>query len=961
MSTPTGARRRLVRALLAAADVGEAVAVLRRHRAQADEETARLLHAEFNDRIRGDVGRAASASRALAAVARVERGSVVRALAERARGVLEHVRGHPRRARSPLNRAAALFASAGAHLEAGDVERVLVDVHRLAGDPASARAAGRRAARAYQRAGGADARRRGSLSMNLANLHFQVDRHADALREYAEARRHFARAGVPWLKASVDYNRANILATLDDVEKARRLYEGAREAFAALGHEALALQTDYALAGVDVLEGRLDEGRERLESVRVRREALGDRLGVAHVDADLADALLRLNRPVDAAASAARAAIAFRGTGQDAELAAATALLAAAALQEGRHVRARRLFRRARDLRAAARNAVGAAQVDIGLAMTELRAGRPAEAVAAARRAATRLGRADLPSREGRALAVGAEAALAAGNRRLARTWAERAVAAARKGRDPRVEMAAELVRAHLETAAGRPGEAYRRLRSAERCVEKMRVGVTSEESQLAFALDKSEVYEALVANRLSVGTPTAVRRALAYAERGKARALAERLARGGVRGVSDASPSTRALLRRLRRLERGLAVAEARLQESGGRPGLRAGRRSRLAELGAARKEALAALRRRDPASASLLGATGPDPAEVLGALAADEVVLEYVEAEGRVHLFRADRDAVVAHADLARTDDLRERADLLRFHLGKGVLGEEARQGPFGRAARQALREHLRHLHDVLLGPVARDCAGRHVRIIPHGVLHGLPFHAFESNGRALVEDCTVSYAPSLAVVGLLARRRAHPTGPSLVLGVPDGAAPEIEAEVETVRRHVGSASVFRGAQATVDAVHLAAARPPLLHVACHGFFSEAASSVGALRLGDAWLSLRDVHALPGTADLVVLSGCETGRGTVHSGDEWVGLVRGFLQVGARAVVASLWEVHDESTQQLMEDFYSALASGDTVADALAAAQRAARRRDDDPLRWAPFMVLGEPGVRLALRKVA
>jgi CHAT domain-containing protein len=141
----------------------------------------------------------------------------------------------------------------------------------------------------------------------------------------------------------------------------------------------------------------------------------------------------------------------------------------------------------------------------------------------------------------------------------------------------------------------------------------------------------------------------------------------------------------------------------------------------------------------------------------------------------------------------------------------------------------------------------------------------------------------------------------------------------------------------------------------------VACHGVYCEDGPWSSGLRLGDAWVSLPDLYAMRGMARLVVLSGCETGRGTVYSGDEWVGLVRGFLQAGASSVVASLWEVHDRCTVSLMEDFYGGIAGGLPVAKALALAQRAARRRDSMPLRWAPFVVIGEPELRVPLRKVA
>jgi CHAT domain-containing protein len=60
---------------------------------------------------------------------------------------------------------------------------------------------------------------------------------------------------------------------------------------------------------------------------------------------------------------------------------------------------------------------------------------------------------------------------------------------------------------------------------------------------------------------------------------------------------------------------------------------------------------------------------------------------------------------------------------------------------------------------------------------------------------------------------------------------------------------------------------------------------------------------------------AELVVLSGCETGLGTLHSGDEIIGLVRAWLYAGTPTVLVSLWTVDDLSTRLFMQEFYARL----------------------------------------------
>jgi CHAT domain-containing protein len=96
------------------------------------------------------------------------------------------------------------------------------------------------------------------------------------------------------------------------------------------------------------------------------------------------------------------------------------------------------------------------------------------------------------------------------------------------------------------------------------------------------------------------------------------------------------------------------------------------------------------------------------------------------------------------------------------------------------------------------------------------------------------------------------------------------------------------------------------------------------------------------------------VVLSACSTAVGPDLRGDGLQGLARGFLQAGAGAVVASLWEVDDRATAVLMRHFYEGLARQGLSPDrALADAQRRMQRdhRWQHPRHWAGFVALGTP----------
>jgi CHAT domain-containing protein len=149
--------------------------------------------------------------------------------------------------------------------------------------------------------------------------------------------------------------------------------------------------------------------------------------------------------------------------------------------------------------------------------------------------------------------------------------------------------------------------------------------------------------------------------------------------------------------------------------------------------------------------------------------------------------------------------------------------------------------------------------------------------------------------------------------------------------------------------------------ATRGKVLHFACHGFFDGRSPLDSGLLLStttpprpDDVLSIRDVAEWDLHADLVTLSACETGLGQIVPAD-FLSLARGFMGVGARSVIASLWPVEDAATQRLMLSFYddierqrNAVGTVD-IAAALRTAQLAWR---DAPLHeWAAFKLIGWP----------
>jgi CHAT domain-containing protein len=121
----------------------------------------------------------------------------------------------------------------------------------------------------------------------------------------------------------------------------------------------------------------------------------------------------------------------------------------------------------------------------------------------------------------------------------------------------------------------------------------------------------------------------------------------------------------------------------------------------------------------------------------------------------------------------------------------------------------------------------------------------------------------------------------------------------------------------------------------RYPITHLATHAAFVQGQPDESFIVFGDGErVTLRDIRRwnLPNT-DLIVLSACETavGEQQLGSGVEILGLGYQMQQAGARAAIASLWQVNDGGTQVLMNAFYAALSQGMTKAEALRQAQNA------------------------------
>jgi CHAT domain-containing protein/Tfp pilus assembly protein PilF len=210
------------------------------------------------------------------------------------------------------------------------------------------------------------------------------------------------------------------------------------------------------------------------------------------------------------------------------------------------------------------------------------------------------------------------------------------------------------------------------------------------------------------------------------------------------------------------------------------------------------------------------------------------------------------------------------------------------------------------------------------------------------------------------------------APPPGPDALeplaaVGLRSGLSrlPFTRSEAQSVAALAPSASVLRATDFDASLALATSGRLSdyrIVHFATHGLINSARPELSGLALSlvdaqgrtqDGFLRLNTIYNLRLSADLVVLSACQSALGQEISGEGLIGLTRGFMHAGARRVIASLWQVDDVATAELMTRFYTGLLQKKlTPAAALRAAQLELRRQPQwsSPFFWAGFVLQGD-----------
>ena len=830
----------------------------------------------------------------------------------------------PRRAIAPYEAALALFRQTGDRRQEGVVLNNLGGVEDQLGEPERALERYRQALRLQTELG--DVREQAKVLNNIAAVYRRTGRLQDALeafdRALAGARQTGDRAG----EGSVLNNLGMTHLRLGDTPRAwSELQEALRLRRATQDRRGEAT-TLHNLGRVRAEQGQWELAAAHYEQALDLRRATGDRGGEAATLYELGRTAGELGRPDDARRALEAALLIVTATGNR--------------WREG-----------------LTRAALGQVLADFGA---------PGPAIGQLTRARELLRAAGDPASESEALLALGRSERAAGR-----------AAGAERAADP-------LVRAEAHAAA------------ALALLEPLRADLDSPRLRTSFLSRHGDAYElavdlALELDRRHPGAGWAAR-GLERSEQARARTLLDLLQQSGAGRRQGVDP---ALLARQSRLLDRLNAKVAQRRGLLDRPdSAQRGDTRRLAgEVREVQRQLEAVegeIQRQSPGRGALARPRPLPAAAVQALLDPGTLLLEYALGAERSFLWAVTADRIESF-------ELPPRAaiEALAREVHEGFSTHDPRPRPEEAAA-------AARLSGLLLGPVAPRLtgqgAGQRLVIVADGALHYLPFAALPRPGGSepLLVRHEIVALPSASALAVQrqarARRPAAAAARTLavladpVFGPPDERlpGPAVAAAADGPAAGFerlpwsGREAALIAAQArpeeTLLAVGFDAHRDAaldgrlgpyrLVHFATHGVLDSAHPELSALVLAlrapdgrprEGMLRLPEIANLDLAAELVVLSGCRTALGAQLRGEGLVGLAHGFFAAGARRLVASLWQVQDRASAELMERFYRRLLHGPETmrpAAALRAAQLELRAEPDfrDPYHWAAFAAYGD-----------
>jgi len=949
-SSTTRDNDQLVRELASLSQSTERQKFLSEHRSLVRPKIVSEIADRVREQVRIDAQQALRLSEAALVIADCLQDQVSLGTALRAKANALYARGENAAAAEHHARAVELFEAAGKPHEVARTLSGSIQPLLLMGEYDRALEAGERARAIF--AGEGNIWRLARLKINIGNVYYRQDRFPEALDCYESARHGLAQEDDAEGIAAVLSNMITCYISLNAFPQALAAYQQAREFCEQRGMPLLVIQADYNIAYLHYLRGEYSKAIEMLRATRVHAEKTGDAYHAALCNLDLAELYVELNLSSEAAELARFGYEGFRKLGMGYESAKCLAFSAMAASQQRQFQQSLNLFSQAREVFEREKNQIWPSLIDLYCALVFFNEGRLTEARALCCQALDSFPSLNLWNKVVLAQLLLARIALESKDTDAAFRSATAALERLAGMETPVLSYQAYLLLGNAHSAADDRNHAYAAYQRARGTLETLRGSLRGQELMIAFVKNRLEVYEKLVELCLErTQNAAAAEEAFTYIEQAKSRTLIDLFSRPAPKLSANVDGESK-LVRSIRESREELNSCYNLIEREQLNPGQHSAERiANLQQQALHREKELMRMlheaKQEDAFEAGVQVPSHVSLAAIRAAIPTDTLLVEYFQAGDSVLACvlgpkTLDITAVTQEAKVASL--LR----LLQFQLSKFRLDPQYLKA-FGDALARVTEAHLRQLYEELIAPVAHQLDADHLVFVPHGLLHHVPFHALFDGKGHLIDRHTVSYAPSASIFALSRSRAVNANGPALVLGIPDQQAPAILDEVSQLSAVLDNAEVFVGEEASEQVLRSKGPTSRMIHIATHGRFRQDNPMFSTIRLGSSFLTLFDLYQLKLPVELITLSGCSTGLSVVAAGDELIGLARGLLHAGARCLMLSLWDVHDQSTAEFMKTFYGLLRPGKSKALALRQAMLDLRSSYPHCYHWAPFVLVG------------
>ncbi len=519
-----------------------------------------------------------------------------------------------------------------------------------------------------------------------------------------------------------------------------------------------------------------------------------------------------------------------------------------------------------------------------------------------------------------------------------------RAVAAADKTQNAYAAERANSEIGDLLRQTKRPSEAIPYYKKAIASVESSRSALESEELRSSFFENKRQTYSGII---LAYIGEKNWEEAFNYGERARSRAFLDILGSKVQLGHGPLLEEERALQGKLSTLRAKLAAQQEETEEDSEAVDPNQLRRE-LEETQQAYNDFLAKVRKENKEQASLMNVEPLTLKETQQLLEPGVTMLEYFVVGERVLLWVVERDRIRFVSSPVSRKELVSKVSALRESVFQ--LGEK-----------EKFRASSQELYKLLIEPALPHIQGKELLIVPHDVLHYLPFQALlSSQERYLIQDYPIYYLSSASLMQFTREKRRAGGERVLVMGNPSLGDDAYnlrfaEREAKEVASVYPQSAVYLRTEASKTRAMSLSPKYDMLHFAVHAELNEEDPMSSALLLApegkdDGRLKVGEIFSLDLKTNMVVLSACETGLGKLSSGDELVGLTRAFIYAGTPSIVTTLWKVSDRASYELMREFYQHLKTG-KKSEALRQAQLKVMEQFPEPFYWAAYQLSGEP----------